>query len=122
MFLESLLLLPLFLVSAYIWFYVVKPRRTLLLNLPGPPSTDFLFGTLQGIIKEEPGVKHDRWIESYGLTYRFVELALSASFPLLPALLSVSLLTFVRFSSSDRYDVLAGEVRLFTADPRAMNQ
>ncbi|KAL7411750.1 putative cytochrome P450 [Mrakia frigida] len=85
----SLLLLPLSVLSLYIWFYIVKPRRSLLLNLPGPPSDSFIFGSLKGIIKEEPGKKHDRWMDEYGSTYR--------------------------------YDVLAGEIRFFTADPRAIN-
>lgn len=67
---ESLLLIPLTLLTAYIWFYIVKPRRSLLLNLPGPAPSSFFFGSLNNILKAEPGDKHDAWIKEYGPTYR----------------------------------------------------
>lgn len=71
MWLISLALLSALLLAIYLQRYILTPRRSLLLNLPGPPSESFLWGSLKAILKAEPGDAHDDLFAKYGPTIQY---------------------------------------------------
>ncbi|PIL29242.1 cytochrome P450 [Ganoderma sinense ZZ0214-1] len=59
----------LLLYAAVLWKlgpYLLAPFRSSLLNLPGPPSPGWLFGSLKDIYDSDGEMITDEWIEEYG--------------------------------------------------------
>lgn len=48
------------------WLCLIKPSFSKLRNIPGPRPTSFLWGNVQRILDEEPGVAHLEWTDKYG--------------------------------------------------------
>ncbi|GAA5826477.1 hypothetical protein JCM11251_002387 [Rhodosporidiobolus azoricus] len=72
--LSALYLLLASVLSTIVYFLVltlVRPYRSSLRDVRGPPSESFLFGVLPTILKEEPGKSHVRWMEEYGAAVRY---------------------------------------------------
>ena len=46
--------------------YLLAPFQSSLLNLPGPPSPGWLFGSLNEIYESDGDLITDEWIEKYG--------------------------------------------------------
>lgn len=51
--------------------YLLAPIRSSLLNLPGPPSPGWLFGSLKDIYDSDGEIITDEWIEEYGQTIMY---------------------------------------------------
>ncbi|OBZ67964.1 Cholesterol 24-hydroxylase [Grifola frondosa] len=49
-----------------IYSTLLRPYRTSLRNLPGPPSPSWLFGNLKEIWNDESSVLHEEWVKQYG--------------------------------------------------------
>ncbi|GAA5971155.1 hypothetical protein JCM11641_004165 [Rhodosporidiobolus odoratus] len=54
---------------------VIRPRRSSLRDLPGPPPDSFFFGSMARIFAEEPGESHVRWMKQYGGAFRYSAIA-----------------------------------------------
>ncbi|KAL8277134.1 hypothetical protein RQP46_010462 [Phenoliferia psychrophenolica] len=50
---------------------VLRPNHDSLRDIPGPPPSSFIYGNLDRIIYEEPGVAERAWAEKYGPVVRF---------------------------------------------------
>ncbi|KAI0643935.1 cytochrome P450 [Trametes meyenii] len=69
--------LALFLASAgwavwKLWSILTRPYTTALRNLPGPPSSSWIFGNMKTLQEEEESITQERWAAEYGpnITYR----------------------------------------------------
>ena len=51
--------------------YLLAPFRSSLLNLPGPPSPGWLFGSINEIYESDGDLITDEWIEKYGPTIMY---------------------------------------------------
>ncbi|KAI0668208.1 cytochrome P450 [Trametes maxima] len=69
-------ILALFLASAgwvvwKLWFFLLRPYKTTLKNLPGPPSPSWIFGVMKAIQNEDNSVPQERWAAEYGSTIMY---------------------------------------------------
>lgn len=58
----------------------LAPRFGSLHDIPGPPSSSIIYGNLDRLIKEEPGVSERAWAEQYGGAIRFQSVLAVGSF------------------------------------------
>ena len=49
----------------------VETYRSSLLNIPGPPSTDWLLGNLKETYNSDGEGMYDEWVERYGRTFMY---------------------------------------------------
>ncbi|GAA5971159.1 hypothetical protein JCM11641_004166 [Rhodosporidiobolus odoratus] len=70
------LLAPLPLLGLYFTLQtLIRPRRSSLRDLPGPPPDSFFFGNMARILAEEPGECHIRWMKQYGGALKYSDYA-----------------------------------------------
>ncbi|GAA6003065.1 hypothetical protein JCM10207_001969 [Rhodosporidiobolus poonsookiae] len=67
----ALLATPFAVVAYFLVLSVVRPYRSTLRDLPGPPRTHYFWGNLPQIFEEEPGISHCTWANEYGGALRY---------------------------------------------------
>ncbi|KII91512.1 hypothetical protein PLICRDRAFT_135746 [Plicaturopsis crispa FD-325 SS-3] len=53
---------------------VYKNISSPLQNLPGPPSSSWVYGNFREILQADPSVVHEKWVEQYGQTFKYAGL------------------------------------------------
>ncbi|KII91538.1 hypothetical protein PLICRDRAFT_156698 [Plicaturopsis crispa FD-325 SS-3] len=63
----TLLAFGLYKLAELVYGNLASPLR----NLPGPPSSSWIFGNFNEIAEEDPAVVHERWVQKYGQTFKY---------------------------------------------------
>lgn len=63
--------IALFLLWVYVYNWPYTEYTLSYRNVPGPPRSSFLWGSLLDVLQSKPGERHTQWTAEYGPTHRF---------------------------------------------------